>query len=213
MSPIGDILPTSQGAARSATPAAANRTLNPVAAAVAACAAVCASAQEAIHILIQRDSVGRSVPVPISSSHFTQAPPVDAAGAVQKPELHERRRQCAAGLYEMLRRRNSQKSLTQTQALALVKEFGIALVERAIRVIARRADLYNPAGFLRVWLRGERLRAALEGKMPPPAPSTKSRSTPRLSEAAEAAAQAAWIEKLRNSPYAAFYANAADFGR
>jgi hypothetical protein len=208
MSPIGDNL--------SPVPAAplvpkVSRALNPVAAAVAACAAAYDGAHHAIHILIQRDNMGRSVPMPISSSHI---PPQAANGevkSVQRTSLRTRLAKCAQSLYDAVRQRNPQKSLTLAAALSLVKEFGIALVERCLRVIARRSDLYNPAGFIKVWLRGERLRAVLEGKSDPASIPAKSKPARSISDLAEAAAQAAWIDRLRSSPYAAFYANAADF--
>lgn len=209
-------LPAAQSEARPAADPvrAVPRFTNPLAAAVSAAAAQVATNQP-IEVVIRRDPTGRTTIAPLSSSQYPSgdlpvpaptaqaAPSARAQSAAHKAQV----KQCAERLYDSLRRRDPHKALTREAAHKLVKEFGVPLVERGLWVVVHRGDLRNPPGFLKVWLRAERLRAVLDGKAAPRKPSR--RAAPSAEE--EAKAQAAWLEKLRNSPYAAYYANAADF--
>jgi len=123
----------------------------------------------------------------ISDSHSGQSsPPSSDVGAAEA---------CADRLYDALRRLNPKKSITRKAALALTQEFGIRLVDRAVRMLIRREDLSNPGGFVQVWLRGERLAAGLSTSdaiptSPPKYPSSE--STPTLS-------RDEWLKKLFGS--------------
>jgi hypothetical protein len=63
---------------------------------------------------------------------------------------------CANKLYQTLRGLNAQQSLTRKAAAACVMVYGVALVERGLKVLQSRRNIGNPAGFMRVWLRSEK---------------------------------------------------------
>jgi hypothetical protein len=105
-------------------------------------------------------------------------------------------------LYDTLRRLDPARSITRKCAAHLVRTYGRSLVNRGLRVLTSRQNIHNPAGFLRTWLRCEKPSA--EGKS---APSYKRRKA--SSERSDNAA-GDWVERLRQSPYAQYLANAED---
>ncbi len=98
----------------------------------------------------------------------------------------------AERLYQQVRQRTPDHALTHGAALHLVRRYGVPAVEHALELLARRPAVTNAAGFLITVLRGQGRDA-----VKPPVPT--------LDE------HAAWVERLRQSPYARFYANADHF--
>ncbi|MDX1992779.1 MAG: bifunctional DNA primase/polymerase [bacterium] len=120
---------------------------------------------------------------------------------------------CTDQLYHALRRINAEKSLTRKAARDVVEEYGVAMVDRALRVLIRREGLHNPAGFVKTWLRGEALnqrakageRFLSQPKKTARKPGAQPTSTP---SAATPESHEDWLRRLRESPYTAFLANA-----
>ena len=82
----------------------------------------------------------------------------------QEPEADDTPRQhdsgldigrCTERLYDLLRALNPARALSRKKAAALVRQHGIAAVESAMKILEKRRNIYNPAGFIHVLLRGE----------------------------------------------------------
>ena len=101
-------------------------------------------------------------------------------------------------LYATLRQLDPNHALTRRLARRVVQAYGAGLVQRGLDTLASRANVRRPAGFLLAWLRAER-------------PAVKAPVQRRQAAAREDSA--AWIERLRQSPYLDCVANADDIRR
>lgn len=138
-----------------------------------------------------RPRPGRERPYPAASPTAKQTAP---AAAVSLPEESGH---IVQQLYESLRALNPRYSLTRSAAAALVTHYGAALVMRGLSIVKGRRGITNPAGFLRVWLRGEALRSGQ------PAERSPARQQKALSSGE-------WVRQFAESPYARFCVNAED---
>jgi hypothetical protein len=100
----------------------------------------------------------------------------------------------AERLYTAVQRRTPQHALTHSAARELVRVYGVAAVEDALRLLRDRAALRNAAGFVITALRSQH-----PARKPAPAP-----------RAAAPEQHAAWLERFRQSAYAAYIDNASD---
>jgi hypothetical protein len=109
---------------------------------------------------------------------------------------------CADQLFETLKKMNRDAALTRKTTRAIVESYGVKLVERGIRVLEKRRNIYNPAGFLIIWLRSEKpsVQSPRQPKQNVPVQNNSSQ-TPSASD---------WIQDLKTSPYLAYLANAED---
>lgn len=135
---------------------------------------------------------GRERPYPAASPPAKQTAP---AAAVSPPEESGH---IVQQLYESLRALNPRYSLTHSAAAALVAQYGAALVMRGLRIVRGRRGITNPAGFLRVWLRGEALRSGQPVERPP-------------ARQQNALSSEEWVRQFAESPYVRFCVNAEDF--
>lgn len=95
-------------------------------------------------------------------------------------------------LYQQVRQRTPEHALTHSAALRLVQRYGSPAVTQALHLLDRRHHVANAAGFIITVLRGQGRDAV----------------RPRAANPDE---HAAWVERLKQSPYAHFYANADHF--
>ena len=108
------------------------------------------------------------------------------------PLLNARQLRSADQLYDAVQKRTPDHAITHGTARQLVREHGVEAIERAMTLLRERHTIYNAAGFVITVLRGK-----------------QSNSTPRKSESTDD--HAAWVERLRHSPYTQYYANADQF--
>jgi hypothetical protein len=111
---------------------------------------------------------------------------------VKTPPLDARQQRAADQLYMSVQKRTPEHAITRGTACRLVREYGIDSVEEALKQMQLRSTIYNAAGFVITMLRGR-----------------ESNATPHKSSSADD--HAAWVERLRQSPYAQYYANADEF--
>jgi hypothetical protein len=111
---------------------------------------------------------------------------------VKTPPLHARQQRAADQLYMSVQKRTPEHAITRGTACRLVREYGIDFVEKALKQMHLRPTIYNAAGFVITVLRG-----------------MKSSDAPRKLLSADD--HTAWVERLRQSPYAQYYANADQF--
>lgn len=62
---------------------------------------------------------------------------------------------CVERLYTAIRNLNPQRSITRKKARQFVSEYGVNQVERGLRLILKRRNVRNPAGFMQVLLRSQ----------------------------------------------------------
>ncbi len=103
--------------------------------------------------------------------------------------LNERQLRLADRLYEQVRQRTPDRAITRRLARQLVRERGSGAVEKALQLLGERQTIYNAAGFILTVLGNVSAQAAT----------------------ATTTDHAAWVERLQQSPYAQFYANANQF--
>jgi hypothetical protein len=108
----------------------------------------------------------------------------EAKVLADEPKMTKTQQQLANRVYATVRRRTPGHALTRGLAFRLVHEHGETTIERALDLLSERSNVYNAAGFLLTVL-GRR----------------SSQSQPPVAEESHAD----WVEKLRQSPYAAFY--------
>lgn len=112
------------------------------------------------------------------------------AAPAHEPSLTPAASALAEKLYQQVRRRTPERALTRSRAGQLVRDYGAAAVEGALALLEARRRVTSAAGFIITVLRSE------YGDRRPNA------------NTAPADDHAAWVERLRQSPYASFYANA-----
>jgi hypothetical protein len=109
---------------------------------------------------------------------------------------------CADQLFETLKKMNRDAALTRKTTRAIVESYGVKLVERGIRVLEKRRNIYNPAGFLIIWLRSE--KPSVQSPVQP------KQTVPVQNNSSEIMSASDWIQDLKTSPYLAYLANAED---
>ena len=106
--------------------------------------------------------------------------------------LTDRQLRIADRLYQQIRQSTPDHAITRSTARRLVREQGVEAVSEALKLLGERSTIRNAAGFIITVLRG----------------SQRSESRQIADGAAD---HTAWVEKLRQSPYAQYYANADQF--
>ncbi len=98
----------------------------------------------------------KSQPMPLDSSD-DETQPLPDDGAKKKPQQAAPISDAPPGdwLYTALRQINPEKSLTRKKARQIIRTYGAEQVKKALKVMASRRQIQNPAGFLLVWLRSE----------------------------------------------------------
>ena len=149
------------------------------------------SGPQQLPLPVMRSSAGDEVrgnPTPrgrVRAASSQKMPAVSAADAGER-------------LYATLRQLDPAHAITRRLARRVVQAYGDALVQRALDTLASRSNVRRPAGFVLTWLRAER-------------PAIQSPVQRRQAPAADDSA--AWIERLRQSPYLDCIANADDIRR
>jgi hypothetical protein len=109
---------------------------------------------------------------------------------------------CSDQLFETLKKMNRDAALTRKTTRAIVESYGVKLVERGVKVLEKRRNIYNPAGFLIIWLRSE--KPSVQSPVQPKQNVLVQNNSSQTSSASD------WIQDLKTSPYLAYLANAED---
>ena len=107
----------------------------------------------------------------------------------KQPGLAPAQRKLAEALYAAVQVRTPNRALTYAAARQLVLDCGEAAVERALKLLDERRNVYNAAGFMISVLRGV------------------TSHTDQRQAASHSSSHEDWVAKLKQSPYASFYAN------
>jgi hypothetical protein len=99
----------------------------------------------------------------------------------------------SARLYEQVGQRDVAHGMSQGTARQLVRDYGEEAVEKALTLLRTRKNVHNAAGFVITVLRSE--HQGQHGSKPRPA---------------DLKSHAAWLARLKESPYLDFYENLCD---
>ncbi|MBZ0304026.1 MAG: hypothetical protein K8J31_30080, partial [Anaerolineae bacterium] len=105
--------------------------------------------------------------------------------------LNVNQRALAERLCQRIHQLTPTRALTHGVAYQLVRDYGAEAVKRVLRLLDERDSIANAAGFVIAVLRGTPSGSAARREARPPAED-----------------HADWLTRLRQSPYAGFYANA-----
>ena len=147
--------------------------------------------------------------VDLLPAQVSQTPNVTTGNNLPGVISASEKQELANQLYETLRSINAKRSLTRKHVERLVKQYDSRIIKRGIKMIRTKPNLYNPAGFLLIWLRsqkwvgGDKPHADLERAKTIAKPVTKSDAVDRKDES-----QDTWLQRLKDSAYVDYFMNA-----
>ena len=165
-----------------------------------------------------QDTVPRRADLDIGQSNHaidllptkTSQTPNVTTGDTLLDETDNREKQALANqLYDTLRLMNPKHSLTRGHVKRLIDQYDFHVIERGLKVISKKPNLYNPAGFFLVWLRAQKW--ANDDKSKPDLKSAQAIEKPvNQSDVIDEkrASHDTWLQRLKDSAYVDYFMNA-----